>query len=575
MNNNYYYFSTHKTYPQIYDRLGSNVEYQKLQEETQNLLDKFVKEFKNRNKQLNTFDYCSGFNMKHRDELYELDLLKTNTPKEFLNNFLGYTNQWNASTKSFGKNSSIKAAEYTEEEIIDEMVNPKASIKKLVDASEGDLSAVKPFLPAIMISLWTNTRDPNKMVFKHTGKFCFDFDKFKDSKEAVCWMNKVWGGTKNIKPYMAFVSPRGKGFKMFCKVDTSNHDFQENFCSEDKKIVVRHHKVWYEGARKELESNFPELKDRIDLATNDPQRLTYLPFIKNKTTDFRYSPLNVSSYSEIVENERKLEQAELHKKILENQDEVCKIMKAQNISSQEEAYSLLQKNRIYDFDLEFEKEKFIKVIDFIEEQTFKDSRIESWVSEEFGKYHSLQKLSWVLYGVFEDLAIEQIKRLIPANSDKLDENNNDYRWAIKSKNDYSEEQLKSLTPAPFYKSVRKLPSINNFISENFGVSANNISDFKMINDYYETYIRNKNIDDDNQNLNEFLDDITNCLDKKKLRLPLIEKFECIVPEVSLGPDDYLDKDVMHEIFQNKYVDKKIFFLRSQCGILSAVLRWES
>ena len=572
MSKNYYYFSTHTIYPQIYTRLTAYAEYQKLDEETQTLLDKFVKNFAKRNEQISTFDYCSNFLAKHKDELYELDKLKAFTSKEFLYNFLGYSYQWNASTRSFGKNSDEKANTITEQELIDEMTNPKASIKKLLNASGGDLSAVKPFLPAIIISLNTNTRDKGKMSFKHTGRFCFDFDKFNDKKEAIEWMNKVWKGTKHVKPYMAFISPRGKGFKLFCQVDISNSDFQRDFGSEEKVVVTRHHKVWYEGARKELETKFPELKKHIDLATNDPQRLTYIPFINNKTTDFKHDASRLSSYAEIVESERKLEQEELQKNILENKVGVDKIMKEQNITCQVQAYNLLQKKGKYNFDLEFEEEKFIKVVDFIEEQSHKDARIQDWISEEFDDYHSLLRMSWALYAVFGELAIEQIKRLIPEGSNKLDEDHNSYRWAIKSTNDYSQEQLKSLTPAPFYAIVRKLPIVNDFISDNFGVSSKNFSDFKIINDYYETYIRNKNLDDDTENLNEFLDNITDYLDKKKLRLPLIEKFDSITPEISLGPNDYLDKNVMHNIFQEKYADKRVFFLRSQCGKLVPSLK---
>jgi hypothetical protein len=575
MNNNYYYFSTHTIYPQIYNRLASHAEYQKLNEETQTLLDKFVKNFAKRDKQISSLDYCSIFIKEHKDELSELDNLKTTKPKQFLYDFLGYAEQWNASTLSFGKNSPLRAEEITEEDLINEMTNPNAFIKKLLDASGGDLSAVKPFLPAIMISLKTNTRNPEKMQFKHTGRFCFDIDGLENKQHAIDCLNDIWKGTKNIKPYMAFISPRGKGVKVFVKLDTTNKDFIQDFGSEDKKVVEKHHKVWYEGARKELVSKFPELKDRIDLSTTDPQRLTYIPFITNKATDFKYDASKISTYSEIVENERKLEHEALQQKISENQDEVDKIMKEQNIATPEEAYSLFQKKKTHNFDLEFEKEKFIKVIDFIEQETNKDSRIESWVLEEFDNYHSLQKLSWVLYGVFGDLAIEQLKRLIPTDSNKLDETNNDYRWAIKSMNDYDEELLRSLTPAPFYAKVRKLPIVNDYISENFGASAKDLSDFKVINDYYETYIRNKNLDDDKENLAEFLDDITGYLDKKKMRLPLIEEFDSHTPEVSLGPNDYLNKDVMHNIFQNKYADKKIFFLRSQCGKLCAVSRWES
>ncbi|APG66317.1 hypothetical protein LPB136_13455 [Tenacibaculum todarodis] len=575
MNNSYYYFSTHTTRPQVYHQLVASSEYQKLDEETQDLLGKFVGEFPKRNKEFSTVDYCAKFNVKHRYELYELNNLKTFTPNHFLYNFLSYSNQWDASTRSFGKNSKERAEEITEKEIINEMTNPNSNIKKLLEASGRNLSAVKPFLPAIMISLKTNTRDSDRMIFKHTGRFCFDFDKFKDKNEATKWMNKVWKGTKNVKPYMAFISPRGKGFKMFCQVDTSNSDFQRDFGSEDKKVVSKHHKVWYEGARKELENKFPELKERIDLATNDCQRLTYIPFINNKSTDFKYKASKVSTYFEIVENERKLKREELQKKISKRQVEVDKVMKDQNIASPEEAYNLLLKKESYNFNLELETEKFIKVVDFIEEQIHKDSRIEEWVSTEFNNYDSLQKMSWVLFGVFGDLAIEQIKRLIPADSNKLDEDHNDYRWSIRSMDDYETSLLKSLTPAPFYARVRKLPIVNDFISENFGVNSKNLSDFKIINDYYETYIRNKNLDNGKENLSEFLDDITRYLDKDRSRLPLIEKFDNIAPEISLGPNEYLDKDVMHKLFQNKYYDKKIFFLRSQCGKLSAVSRWES
>lgn len=573
MNNSYYYFSTHTIDPRIYNWLSAYAQYQQLDDETQTLLDKLVKNYTKHKKQISPLDYCSSFLAKHKDELYELDKLKAITSKQFLYNFLGYSNRWNASTKSFGKNRKERASTISEKELIDEMTNHKASIKKLLDSSGGDLSAVKPFLPAIMISLKTNTRDKDKMEFKHTGKFCFDFDKFNNRKEAIHWMEKVWDGTKSVKPYMTFVSPRGKGFKIFCQVDLTNSGFQRDFGSEEKKVVEKHHKVWYEGARKELEAKFPELRKHIDLATNDPQRLTYIPFIVNKVTDFKHDASRLSSYTDIVESERKLEQAKLLENILENQAEVDKIMKEQRITCQVQAYHLLQKRKAsdFEFDLEFEKEKFIRTIDFIEEHSYKDDRIAGWASEEFGNYHSLHALSWVLYGVFEDLAIEQIKRLIPEGSNKLDEDHGDYRWAIRSKDDYSQEELKSLTPALFYTRARKLPIVNDFLSENFGASSKNYSDFKIINDYYETYIRNKNLDDDTEDLSEFLDDITRYLDKKKLRLPLIEKFDSITPEISLGPTDYLDKDIMHNVFQNKYADKRIFFLRSQCG-RSAVLK---
>ncbi|MFT4802877.1 MAG: hypothetical protein ACI93P_000627 [bacterium] len=137
---------------------------------------------------------------------------------------------------------------------------------------------------------------------------------------------------------------------------------------------------------KKIVSQFPELKDRIDTGTIDPTRLTYIPFINNKATDFKYNVSRISDYAEIVESERKLEREALLQKISENQVEVDKIMKEQSIKCPERAYNLLLKKKSYNFDLEFEKDKFIKVIDFIEEQTHKDSRIEDWVSQEFNNY---------------------------------------------------------------------------------------------------------------------------------------------------------------------------------------------
>ncbi|WP_081728253.1 BT4734/BF3469 family protein [Tenacibaculum sp. 47A_GOM-205m] len=568
MNNKYYYFSTHTTNPLIYDRLEAYKTYKTLNEETKDLLDVFVDKYPKGEATESPIDYCSKFIMKHKEELYELDKLKAIKPKQFLYNFLGCSNQWNASTRSFGKNRKERANTISEQELIDEMTDPNESIKKLLDSSGGDLSAVKPFLPAIMISLDTNTRDKSKMEFKHTGKFCFDFDKLEDSNEAIKWMNKVWYGTKNIKPYMAFVSPRGKGFKIFCQVDLSNLDFQSDFSLEERESVMRHHKVWYEGARKELAAAFPELEDKIDVSTNDPQRLTYLPFIADKANSFKYDPSQISNYSEIVTIERELKQKELLKKISENIVEVKNIMKTHNITSKVDAYHLLIKNRSKNFNLEYETDKFIKVIDFLEDLSNEDHRVSNWVHEKFDDYHTLNKLCWVLYGVFGDLAIEQLKRLIPEGSNKLDEDHNDYRWAIKSKNSYTEEQLSSSSLGAFYELIRELGEVKDFLSEQYRLSSGEVNDFKLINNYYEIYIRNKvSYDEDNNSadLSEFLDEITNYIDKKKVRLPLIEELETITAEITLGEEEYLDKNVMHDLFQNKYAEKRIFCLRSQCG----------
>lgn len=568
MNNIYYYFATHTINQSIYNRLQAGATYKTLDEDSRGMLDKLTDKYPQDEFTESPTDYCSKFIIKHKTELYELEKLKGADLKYFLVQYLGFVLQWGASTRAFGKNSKKRAETITGQELIKEMTDSNGTIKKLLDSSGGNVTAVKPFLPAIMISLFTNTRKKSIMEFKHTGEFCFDFDGLKDSNEARFWMNKVWGGTTNIKPYMAFISPRGKGFKVFCRVDKTNPDFIRDFGLEERAVVMKHHKVWYEGAHKELIKFFPELTDKFDISTNDPQRLTYLPYIDNSSLNFKYSATNESDYSLLVNSQRADERKDLLKKISKNAIPIAKIMKEQGITSQEDAYHLYIKNLSPEFDLEYETEKFIQVIDFIEELSFKDDRVSNWVYEKFNDYHTLHKMSWVLYGVFGDLAIDQLKRLIPAGSNKLDESGNDYRWAIRSKEDYDQDQLATLNPGAFYQLVLELGEVKNFLSEKFGASSRNVSDFKIINSYYEIYQRNvelHNNDNDQANLNEFLDRITSYIDEKKIRLPLIEELETIPAEITLGHNEYLDKDVMHNLFQKKYADKRIFSLRSQCG----------
>jgi hypothetical protein len=104
-----------------------------------------------------------------------------------------------------------------------------------------------------------------------------------------------------------------------------------------------------------------------------------------------------------------------------------------------------------------------------------------------------------------------------------------------------------------------------------------VSDFNIINESYENYKYNLDLsegDKKNADLSEFLKKLTIHLDKKKMRLDLIKDFVDQPAEFELGNKDYLDKDKMHDLFQNKYAGKKIFTLRSQCGTSCAVLRWK-
>jgi hypothetical protein len=570
MKQGHFYFNAHLTDSNTKDQLETSAYYNTLTPKNQEILDLLVKEYPEDGYQNQTpEEYCSDFYEIYPKELEELKTKKGIYLLKFLRDYLGLKKKWGATQYLYATGSNKKAPKLSEQDLIQEMTDDKKSvIKKLLDAADGDLSAVKPFLPAIIISLNTNTRNKYNIQFKHTGRFCFDIDKLKDSNEAREWLNKLWKGTKNIKPYMAFLSPRGKGVKVFCQVELNDTNFIKDFTSEAKESVMNHHKVWYLGATTELINSYPGLEDKIDQGTKDPQRLTYIPFIANKETDFKYDYSRISNYSKIVKDERKREKKKLKKKIKVSKKEVLQIMKEQNITNKTEAYYLLQRQAIDNFDSKEEMGKFIKVIDFITEESSKDARIEAWRNEKFTSYENLQKLSWVLFPVFGDQAIEQLKRLIPAGSNKLDENHNDYRWALRTKNDYSSEQLVTITPAAFYKVVRELPCGDEFISEHFEKSYENYKALEEMQVSYQSDTQNNqllNAPKDDKDSSQFSDKLTEFANQNRKRLPLIETFENLKADVVLSPGDFLDKNVMHNLFQNKYADKKIFYLKSQCG----------
>jgi hypothetical protein len=574
---NYYYFATHTANDSIYRWIAAGVVYKKSTQKEQNLLDLLAGNYKERDKTQNVLNYCSDFISEHHQDFKNLKNNLGDNLKYLLRDYLGYHFKWQSSMTSFGKWDDFIGEEIQEQDLIKEITDPRGSIKKLLDTADGDVKTVKPFLPFIMISLHTNTRDKQKMEFKHTGRFVFDFDKIGDEKTTISWMNKVWKGTKNVKPYMAFVSPSGNGFKLFCQVDISSVDFKNDFVSKERKNVMIKHKIWYEGARKELASSFSKIAENIDTATKDPQRLTLLPFISNKTTNFKYDPNVYSNYSEIVDAEKKLLKEELAKKIKKNKVEVTKVMKHNGIKSEEDAYHLYEKNKSNDFDTDFELDKLKKVVAFIIQLSQKDHRVKDWLKNTFTSYEVLNKQCWVLYGVFGHLAIDELKKLIPVDSNKRDENSGDYRWSDKSDDTYDDEERKKLTPAPFYKLVFEIGTVKDYVLDNFTATSSHISDFKLLNNYYENYKYNLDLnagDQKNADLSEFLKELDLHLNKKKMRLPLIKDLVELPAEVELGIKDYLDKDKMHDLFQNKYAEKKIFALRSQCGTSCAVLRWE-
>lgn len=566
--NKYYYFATHTLSSSIHNRLKANRTYEQLSEEDKDLMNRFVDEFATSNKEDSILNIASKFISKYTPELYNLIMKNGENLKNLLVYYLGYVHAWGSSHKGYGKNSKNRAEEITERELIHEMTELDGSIVKLLDSANFDLAAVKPFLPAIMISIDANTRNKDIMRFKHTGRFSFDFDKLVTTSIARELMKKMWTGTPNVKPYMIFLSPRGKGFKVFCQVDTSNPHFIVDFEDETRDTLMKNHKRWYEAARKEIISTYPELEEPFDQNTVDPQRLTFIPFIENKEKDFLYQKGRLSEYTVLRNRQVAFEEAELKAKMVKYSAEIANVMRDQNIKTAEDAYYMVLKNQRGEFDLDLETEKFVGVVDKIVELSLRDDRISTWVRDKFDDYLTLNKLSWILYACFGDLGIEQLKRLVPAGSNKLDENSMDHRWAVRSRDNYSEEQFDNIHPGGFYNVVKELGEISDFIAENHRVDSGSATDFKNLNTYYETYENNRKMsesDDDKANLSEFLDNITKYLDNKKVTLPLIKDLDTLTAEVTLGPKEYLNAEVMRVLYQEKYKNKRIFALRSQCG----------
>jgi hypothetical protein len=263
-NNSYYYFATQLTNNNVIKRLKAGADYENLDGAIQEKTKQLAKDSYKRDKNLSIKEYCLDFIESNKEHLEELiDELGIDSLKIFLIYYIGYYNGWGSSSRSYGNGSGQKADLILEQELIKEMTDSKASIKGLLDAARGNLSVVKPFLPAILISLNTNTRDKSIMKFEHTGRFCFDIDKLKDTNEALKWLKEIWKETKNIKPYMAFLSPKGKVVKVFCQVDTNNPEFKRDFTLEERKPVMDHHKTYYKGARKEIITAFPELEKKV------------------------------------------------------------------------------------------------------------------------------------------------------------------------------------------------------------------------------------------------------------------------------------------------------------------------
>lgn len=569
MSNNYFYFATHTINNSVYDRLKASATYNKLNSREQKLLDEFEKNYPEYDYSYSPEDRAEEFIDRYEEDFYQIRTrLGIEVLIKLMVNFLGFKRKWFASIKEFGRGSIKKAIKISEGKLIDEITNPAGTIKKLYDCAGSNLGDVKPFLPFIVISLDTNTRNPNSTKHEHTGRFSLDFDKFNSPQEAIVWLKKLWEGTINIKPFFGFISPSGKGVKLFCQVDTSKQDFLNDFQSQNKQQVRIHHKEWYKGAINEFISTYPKLKNYIDKGTNDPERPTFIPFVDDPKRKFMYDKSRFSAYDKVVNITRDLAKNKLQKGISKNKPALKKIMKDNGIKSMSDAYRVFVQSKSKNFDIKNEIDKFQKVVAYIVDLSKSDARIEQWLEEKFTSYQLLFNLHWRLYGIFGAMATEEIKRLIPANSNKLDPTSSeDYRWMMVQESFYTDEVREKLTPDLFYHLVAELDQVKNYIAENFGINFSQISEINLINDCYKDYKYNSDLEesDTNQTKKHYLEKIGSHLNQKKIRLPFIKDWKEMTADVALGPSDYLDKDLMEDLFQKKYKDKRIFMLRSQCG----------
>lgn len=568
MSNNYFYFATHTINNLVYNRLKASVTYKKLNSREQVILDEFVKTYPEYDYSDSPENRAEEFINRYEEDFYDLiEKLGIYKLVDTMVDYLGFQKKWFSGTKGFGKGSRQRGRKISEEKLIEEMTDSNSTIKKLYESGGEDVINIKPFLPALMISLDTNTRNKDFMKHKHTGRFALDFDKFKTQKDAMVWLKKLQKGTKHIKCYLGFISPSGKGVKLFCKVDTSDSEFQKNFQSYSRDQVKAYHKEWYEGAILEFQKTFPGLKDYIDEGTNDAERLTYIPFIDDKAHKFFHNSKCFSKYGEVAEIARANKEKELQEKIKENKEAVRKTMIKHGVKSEKDAYHLFVKEKSKNFDVTFEFDKFKKVVTYIVELSKEEVAVKKWLAKNFDDYDTLYKLHWSLYGIFGEQATVELKKLIPLGSNKLVTNSGASRWSVVTENSYDDKLRQKLTPAAFYSTVFEIGKVRDYTLSNFGFNSTQISNFKLINKYYEDYKFSLELGDNEicQEKNVYLKEIESYLNQKKNRLPLIKDLAEMSAEVALGAHYYLNKDEMEKLFQKKYSDKRFFILRSQCG----------
>lgn len=172
MSNNYFYFATHTINNLVYNRLKASVTYKNLNSREQELLDEFVKTYPEYDYSDSPENRAEEFINRYEEDFYDLiEKLGIYKLVDTIVNHLGFQKKWFAGMTEFGKGSRQRGRKISEEKLIEEMTDSNSTIQKLYECGGEDVINIKPFLPALMISLDTNTRHKDFMKHKHTGRF--------------------------------------------------------------------------------------------------------------------------------------------------------------------------------------------------------------------------------------------------------------------------------------------------------------------------------------------------------------------------------------------------------------------
>lgn len=507
-----------------------------------------------------------------------LSLVLPKTPDEesFLSNLYSYLTKSRSGTVIYSQATS-EAPIISDGELLHHMTQQDGVIYPLYKSARGSKVIVKPYLPTIAFSNNSRNRDKTRTEITHTGVFVFDFDKLGSPDKARVFLNRMKVELGNLLPFMLFISPSGAGVKLLVQFDVNHSGFINDFLRDkSRESVQRKHKELYASMMNYIIKQMPDAEKYFDSATSDVERMTYIPYLEFPELDLFYNPTQVCDYEFFNNLAEEIVKENKQKELLKFSKPIAKYKKKVDCTGLSEEEILLRVKdleRRKNFDPTYELERLRATIDTLLEIASGNSNVRLWMDEAFTSYHTLHKQAWVLYGCFGDEGIEELKRCIPSNSNKLDEGTEDSRWARVNESHYSQDQLMTMTPGSFYALIRTVPELKESLDAHYKLGSRQVNDFQGIMDSYDDFSKMEAevmegivAKEELDNLEfDFMDKITDYLDVDHPQLPIIEDLDTLETQMKLGPKDYLNKEELTKLLQVTYRDKRIFHLRAQCG----------